>query len=536
MRRSSAIFALHRLWAWKAAAALACLSILSFAATPAAEGPLQWDWEYDNAGRMVRQRDPAGRLVDYDFGPNGLAAVRAPGVVFRYEYDQAGRLASVKHPAGTTRYTHDALGYVSGIQYEGVPEIKQEFNTRGFLCRATIAEWSVEYQYDVMDRLVAVTSPLGTVAWKYHLLNEVGGKMNPQVVRTLPSGLQTTWTYDADGFLKSLVHAHGDHVLANWEYHCDARGRVLECRDGAAGRATRYTYDDLGQLRQVAVDQKPAETYEYNTTDDVTRALRGTSETKLTYDKYGRLGSLNGSRVNTNVCGQVIRMLSANREMGLEYDSLGRLTGATVDDRHVAYSWDERGRMLARAAGAEVKRFAYLQVGAGDHCFAVYGDKGQVETLLLPVPQPLACRDAAGKVTYLLEDHLGNVRLVVDDHDTVLARLSYDAFGLPLAGDAGPRRLAAGFGFTGAWTDSDTGLVCLAQRWYDPVTMRFVSPNPQIGTIGEPVTLNRFAYAVNNPTSMTELDGVSARLETRVVAPSYTPGRLVDFIHRNQRP
>ncbi len=72
-------------------------------------------------------------------------------------------------------------------------------------------------------------------------------------------------------------------------------------------------------------------------------------------------------------------------------------------------------------------------------------------------------------------------------------------------------------GYTGHIKDSDTGLVYMQARYYDPVIGRFYSNDP-VGTIGHlqhnnPVHgFNRYAYANNNPYKYTDPDGEFAQM------------------------
>ncbi len=78
----------------------------------------------------------------------------------------------------------------------------------------------------------------------------------------------------------------------------------------------------------------------------------------------------------------------------------------------------------------------------------------------------------------------------------------YEAFGaLKLSGS-----FANDFRFTEEQSD-ETGLYFLRARYYDPSTGRFISKDPFGGTIGNPASLNRYVYAYDNPTGLTDPSG-----------------------------
>jgi RHS repeat-associated protein len=54
-------------------------------------------------------------------------------------------------------------------------------------------------------------------------------------------------------------------------------------------------------------------------------------------------------------------------------------------------------------------------------------------------------------------------------------------------------------GFTGHADDYETDLVYMQQRYYDPTAGRFLSIDPVGPIVGDPRTINRYAYAWNSP-------------------------------------
>jgi RHS repeat-associated protein len=63
------------------------------------------------------------------------------------------------------------------------------------------------------------------------------------------------------------------------------------------------------------------------------------------------------------------------------------------------------------------------------------------------------------------------------------------------------------FGFTGHEMDSETGLIYMKARFYDPRVGLFLSEDPFEGSIFEPASLHRYLYAYANPTVYVDPDG-----------------------------
>ncbi len=51
------------------------------------------------------------------------------------------------------------------------------------------------------------------------------------------------------------------------------------------------------------------------------------------------------------------------------------------------------------------------------------------------------------------------------------------------------------------------GLVKVGVRWYDPVVGRFLQQDPWLGDVYVPLTLNAYAYCVNDPVNMVDIWG-----------------------------
>jgi len=104
-------------------------------------------------------------------------------------------------------------------------------------------------------------------------------------------------------------------------------------------------------------------------------------------------------------------------------------------------------------------------------------------------------------VTYTHTDVQGSVVALTDEDANVVERREYEPYGLPSEPiDEEP-------GYTGHVHDSDSGLVYMQQRYYDPVVGRFLSVDP-VGVSGaNGGNFNRYWYANNNPTSFEDPDG-----------------------------
>ena len=109
----------------------------------------------------------------------------------------------------------------------------------------------------------------------------------------------------------------------------------------------------------------------------------------------------------------------------------------------------------------------------------------------------------AETVTYYHTDALGTPVAATDESGHVLWREHYSPFGEKL--DDSQASQSSNVGYTGHQFDSDTGLVYMQARYYDPVIGRFYSNDP-IG-FRDVHSFNRYTYANNNPYKYIDPDG-----------------------------
>ncbi len=80
----------------------------------------------------------------------------------------------------------------------------------------------MDYGYDADNRLVRVTDSSGTTTYGYNL-----GSGN-LITKTLPNGIYTTYTYDADGRLTDVANRRSNgSLISSYRYTLDANGNVL---------------------------------------------------------------------------------------------------------------------------------------------------------------------------------------------------------------------------------------------------------------------------------------------------------------------
>jgi RHS repeat-associated protein len=98
--------------------------------------------------------------------------------------------------------------------------------------------------------------------------------------------------------------------------------------------------------------------------------------------------------------------------------------------------------------------------------------------------------------TYYLTDGLGSTTELADNNGDVVATYEYDVFGA-FRSQSGSS--ANPWLFTGQQRDAESGFYYLRARYYDPAVGRFLSRDPWPGSVFSPLSLNPYAYVLNNP-------------------------------------
>jgi RHS repeat-associated protein len=105
---------------------------------------------------------------------------------------------------------------------------------------------------------------------------------------------------------------------------------------------------------------------------------------------------------------------------------------------------------------------------------------------------------SGGTATYLHHDQAGSTRLLTGSAGTVTGKCTYSAYGTPTCEGTTTTPL----GYDAQYTNTDTGLVYMRARTYDPSTAQFLTVDPWVGITGEP-----YSYAEDDPVNKYDPSG-----------------------------
>jgi RHS repeat-associated protein len=122
-----------------------------------------------------------------------------------------------------------------------------------------------------------------------------------------------------------------------------------------------------------------------------------------------------------------------------------------------------------------------------------------------PGAAPIEQINPDGTTSWLHHDQLGSIRVQTDANAAVSGTASYDPYGLRTTNST----TTTPFGYTGQYTDTETGLQYLRNRYYDPTTGQFLTRDPLT-----PLTRDPYGYAANSPLNYTDPTGLLFGLST----------------------
>jgi RHS repeat-associated protein len=297
-----------------------------------------------------------------------------------------------------------------------------------------------------------------------------------------------------------------DPTLA-FSYQRDDLGRITEETETRAGvtTVTAYTYDTVGRLTAVVEDGELVEGYAYDAAGNRVSSVHADGVFAASFDAQDRLGtygdlvftfSPNGdleSRVDT----------ATGDTTTFAYDAVGNLRETVLPSGTVlSYLVDGEGRRVAKLRDGTPERqwvwrsrlqiAAELDAAGALRARFIYGGRSNVPDLMVT---------ATGATYRLVKDHLGSVRLVVDEATgAVVQELAYDAWGRVLV-DTNPGFQP--FGFAGGLYDPDTGLVRFGARDYDPEVGRWTAKDPVRFEGG----VNLYEYGASDPVNRVDPTG-----------------------------
>ncbi len=449
---------------------------------------------YERGLRLAGSIDFNGRTttVEYDALHRPVRFTYQDGVVEETVYTATGQVASVSGELGVTEYQYDAMDRLIGVRQPSGAEVGYTYTPRGEVASVSVdGDRVATYVYDALGRLVEVDSDPGTSRYGYDLEGN-------QTVVEHANGASSQRSYDPMGRLRQVREFDASGVLIQQlDYTRDARG-MRQSTDELDGSRETYGYDQLNRLtsRERTGTGAVTELFELDAVGNRTRVIDAQGDRQFSYDVNDRLISAGAVTFSYDDAGNRVGRNSPASQTDYEWDDRGHLVGVEENGFRTEYGYDGVGNRMSRRDATEAVDFVLdpASVTGLSQVIEHREPGGDVLAETVFGTAPLYATEG-GVTRFLHSDALGSTTLTTDAVGDEEAKHRYASYGQPET--AGTDELP--LGYTGQQYDSQTGLQFLRARYYDPTTGVFLSEDPLLGDLGDPVTRHRYLYAASNP-------------------------------------
>lgn len=533
---SPAIGADGTLYVCNGGSPMSSASLYAFGPTaPAGYWTTRWRYDADHAGECTNRKgrlceitaqhnDPTnpyavGDLVvesyQYDLDGNTTAvtlqveAFDGTPRTIGYHYNAAGQVVEVRYPPAAVRgeqpspaappgalavvrYRYDTLGRLVAI---GTAEAPDRFAFYAYAFNGTLkAEWLNKrtvvgtYQYDLQGNLLKIAyrtaaAPLFIEVLGYTDANghSTGGLVAQEVAHTVEKApFAYRYSYDALGRLASA------RTLALLDQGIKARPEWDVTGPGDAP----IPYDANGNMQALRmVGRTHTFTYDTGTNRLAARTTDGHAPEPFSHTPNGQVNA-----------GLHVRQIDYDLVLGLPVK--GDIQGSSP----VGFLYSGGGRRVLKTQGTSPGEQVSRLYIHGESSYPLAELTNQQEARFhIYGPGGLVAIWADGKPTFVVKDHLGSTRVLLDEDRKVLGSYNYLPFGVLMPDNSSPVRLdLCRYLYTGQELDPETGFYNYRARWYVPYLGRFLTPDPA-GEFFSP-----YLYVGNNPINYFDPTGLAA--------------------------
>lgn len=441
--------------------------------------------------------------------------IKPDGVTLFHAYDGLGRLQSLNSSDKTIHYTYQYNGNHQVTRVSDrvhIQDTVREYDSNGNLFRETLGNrLAVRYQYDRMNRITNVELPdSSTIKYVYGslFLNEVQRFKENKKIYT-----HRYQNYDHSG---NLLKAEGPAGFYNYSYDVSQRPTQIIAPFWSQ-QMQKDSYDAVGRIKKYNAEDvvgKKSYSFEYNDLNSLTREEGHNNHTYATDSLNNRI-SKDNLLCTTNALNQLVNQGEVNYHYDLNgnlikkekgsvisqftYDALNRLIAVDINGSKTVYQYDSFNRRLFKKGQVDQK-FLYM----GQNEIGSVVDNKIVELRVLGIGLEGEIGAAVGieldDQSYApVHDMNGHVMTLLKD-SVPAETYRYTVFGEETIYDANQNEVSESvvenpWRYASKRVDVETGFVYFGQRYYDPDSGRWITPDP-LGYADGP---NLYSYLHHSP-------------------------------------
>ncbi len=453
----------------------------------------------------------------------------------KFSYDDFDRLAAIKDfdsVSDLLTFKYDHKDRLTRIGYPGNGQACYEYDGDGRLTRVgrihspdtTIkcfeADEITNYSFDTYGRLIKVSYPNDIE--RYIKYDAVTGQVKSFGYINANDGLIYSDSFKYIPGTKLYYSITRTTALEEKTtfYQYDAYERITQITEHN-GRQTTFTYDPFGNRTEekivnikdassiAAPEQKAYGNYRYVFTPNSNRLneiyLNDVLLESFIYDNNGRITS---------------RSHSVDGDTTYTYEDRGYLTQVQKAGLIIDYTYDALGNRKSKTVNGETTYFLGAPIFGFQRTLLELSKDEATNDLLIKTSYVHAGSSVLKEegfvlnrdtdLYYLNDGIVGSLTHAVDLNGEIKTGYEYDAFGTRTQTVSTAQDSNKHFGYTGEMFDDSTGLLYLRARYYDPKLGRFISADPFLGRLEQPVTQNRFIYVHNNPLLFVDPSGLAS--------------------------
>ena len=491
-----------------------------------------YTYEIDNRLTKKSYNDGATPTVQfaYDGGTLTGCTINPP---VSTDNSPKGRRTSMCDGSGATSWTHDEMGRVLH-QGRSTGSVRGDYdndtyNLDGSIKSITSLLYGVNYTYNAAGRPIAAKNsgdPFNYVTSAHYA--PFGG-LTAMSMGAQPITISNSYNKRLQPTTLSASTTAATIISLGYDFHLGTadNGNVFQIVNNRdANRTQNFTYDSLNRIQQAWTSGPNwGETYGSPATNP------GVAPPNAGIDAWGNLFQRSGvaGKTWTEPLSCLADKQNHLTTCLMNYDAAGNM----ISNASVSYTYDAENRLIATAG------MSYLYDGDGERvekctqgttpgtCATnatgtlywtgttsdAYGETdlagNLLETYVFFNGKRIARRDASTKaVHYYFSDHLGTHSLITDAIGTMSPHPQEESDFYPYGGEI---PITTGdpnhYKFTGKERDNESGLDDFGARFDASALGRFMSVDRGAPSLTNPLSLNAYAYSLNNPLRFFDPDG-----------------------------